>query len=376
MAFPARYSGVCSVCTNPINVGQYISWDRRGAERKTWHLNCADPDAIPAANVSTAPSSAHIPVSGSVNGSDAIIALASAILPLIQADLSGKVDEAKVREIVESELAGMQATKTVIIDTRTDTTVTLDELTHKLFPKLVSLLSADSNVYLYGASGGGKTTAARQAAKALNLPFYMISLNIQSTPSLLMGYKNAGGEYVDTEFYRWYRDGGVFLFDEYDNTSGNLQTALNTALDNGHAAFPIGQVSRHPNAVCIAAGNTVGLGANGTYNSRQLMDGAAQERFEFLGWEYDTELETSAARAANPKHGEIWALWVQLVRAYVAKLSLRLVVSPRASIKGARLLTLGTFTPEEISDLVLFKGIDSDTRGKVLAANPFPKLGA
>lgn len=389
--FPARYAGTCGNCNKAINLGQQISWNRRGV-KKTFHVDCQNPDAKPTSTPDTTEPTEtdmlndlsevvtleRVPAKDMKDstGQDAILALAMAIQPLIARDLNAKVDETKVRQIVAAEIAKLdQPTATLVINKRTDTEVKIDGLTHKMFAKLLALVSADANVYLYGAAGGGKTSAARQVSNALGLPFYMISLNIQSTPSLLFGYKNANGEYVETEFYKWYRDGGIFLFDEYDNTSGNLQTALNTALDNGHAAFPVGQVARHKDAICIAAGNTVGLGANGVYNSRQLMDGAARERFEFLAWDYDTKLETQLAKQANPKHGEVWALWVQVVRAYMASLNLKLVVSPRASLKGAKLLTLNTFTAEEIADLVLFKGIDKDTRSKVLTSNPLPRLG-
>jgi hypothetical protein len=41
-------------------------------------------------------------------------------------------------------------------------------------------------------------------------------------------------------------------------------------------------------------------------------------------------------------------------------------VSPRATVNGSRLLAAG-FTWAEAEDAVIWKGLDADTRGKVIA---------
>jgi hypothetical protein len=54
------------------------------------------------------------------------------------------------------------------------------------------------------------------------------------------------------------------------------------------------------------------------------------------------------------------------VRSAVNELKIRHVVSPRATVNGSRLLAAG-FTWAEAEDAVIWKGLDADTRGKVIA---------
>lgn len=371
--FRARYVADCARCGKPIEVGQYMSWNPRGETKKT-HFDCDNVNASPNGNgTETAPDG---------NGTEttpAQVDLVSAIVSAVQPHIKAQVNADDVKRIaletIQSELANFQSPIQSIEVRNVDSgAVNRIDTPHRQFPKLLGLAQARMDTYLYGVSGGGKTTAAKHVADALSLPFYAISLNIQSTPSLLIGFKTANGEYAETDFYKWYVNGGVFLFDEYDNTSGNLQTTLNTALDNRVCSFPNGLAKRHPDAICFAAGNTVGLGANGTYSSRQVMDSAARERFIFLKWEYDIALESVLVKRINSKNGDLWHTWIQLVRHHVESLNLKVLVSPRATLKGAKLLLDSAYTIEEVADMTLFKGIDADTRSKVLASNPLPKM--
>jgi len=81
---------------------------------------------------------------------------------------------------------------------------------HKHFDKLLNLIATGQDVYMYGDPGTGKSTAAGQVAAVLGLPFAYVSLCPQSSETSLFGFIHAGGTYVETEFFRLYRDGGVF----------------------------------------------------------------------------------------------------------------------------------------------------------------------
>lgn len=321
---------------------------------------------------------------------DLMQTIAEGVLPIIQEKLNTKVDADEVKKIAEkalvkaSEVLREEFTTKIIIEKReTGESKELKGLQHKQFPQLLALVEMGLNVFLYdshnagklGGPGAGKTTAAAQVAEALDKAFYHISLNIQSQPSLIMGYKNAMGEMVSTDFRKWYEHGGVFLFDELDNANGNFLTSLNTALANGTCSFPDAIVTRHPDAYCIAAGNTAGTGANALHSSRQLLDAASRERFVFLAWQYDEKLERKVA-IANNKESEPWIAYIQNTRKAVSKLGVKLVSSPRASITGAKIMQSKSykFTPEEIADLVLFKGADTDTKSKLLGNVPLPVL--
>jgi MoxR-like ATPase len=176
--------------------------------------------------------------------------------------------------------------------------------------------------------------------------------------SQIVGYMSPAGMLVRSVFRDRYEHGGVFLLDEVDAGNANVLTAINSALANGQCAFPDGMVQRHKDFVCIAAGNTFGIGANRVYVGRCQIDGATRDRFAFLEFPYDEKLEEALCNNAD------WCARVRSVRDAVLKLGVRHVVSPRASISGARMLSAG-FALADVENMVLWRGLDSDARSRV-----------
>jgi MoxR-like ATPase len=124
--------------------------------------------------------------------------------------------------------------------------------------------------------------------------------------------------------------------------------------------FPDGNHSRHPNFVAIATGNTWGHGANRDYIGRNPLDKAFLDRFGNLAWDYDEAFETKLAK--NPA----WSSRVQKIRKAVFELKEQIVVSPRASIFGAKMLAAGE--PQEIvENMLIFNGIAETSKNKILA---------
>jgi MoxR-like ATPase len=226
---------------------------------------------------------------------------------------------------------------------------------------LRQLLSSGQHCYLVGPAGSGKTTAAEKCAAALGLNFYCQSVGAQTTQAQLLGFINATGQYVPTHFRQAYENGGLFLLDEIDAGNANVLTALNAALANGICSFPDRMVKRHENFLCVAAANTFGTGADRQYVGRNQLDAASIDRFAFLEWPYDEKLESQLAG------NEEWTGYVQKIRKAVAALKIRHVVSPRASIQGAKLLSAG-MNRAEVEEAVIWKGLDQPTRAKILAA--------
>jgi cobaltochelatase CobS len=101
---------------------------------------------------------------------------------------------------------------------------------HKVLPNVLINLQLRQNIYLVGPAGSGKSYIAEQACELLNLPFYQISVCNQTTQSLLLGYQNAAGHYVRSNFREAFEHGGVFLLDEIDNGNANVLAVLNSAL--------------------------------------------------------------------------------------------------------------------------------------------------
>lgn len=223
---------------------------------------------------------------------------------------------------------------------------------HKQFPMLVKALAAGVCVWAAGPAGSGKTTAAEAAAAALGLPFSFDGA--LDTEYKILGFVDAQGRIVSTAFRKAYTEGGVHLFDECDASLAPATLAINAALANGFAAFPDGMHKRHPNFRCIAAANTWGLGATFDYVGRNKLDAAFLDRFQGkINWEYDEGLER--AIAGNPD----WVSRVQGLRGKAKAKGLKVVISPRASIEGAKLLAAG-FTVAEVEALTIANGMRAE----------------
>jgi hypothetical protein len=270
------------------------------------------------------------------------------------------IDEAAIRAIARDE-ANKAVKPTVVHVARTDETGT--EVTvnlgvqHKQFPALLKLCGLrDHNgyafpVWLPGPAGSGKTTAAMNAAQAMELPFHHTGAvdNVYG----LLGFIDAGGTYHRTAFREAYEHGGVFLFDEVDASVPAAMVALNAALENGHCAFPDGTIQRHKDCIVIAAANTYGAGATHEYVGRNKLDAATVDRFIMLDWQYDEILERAIAGDNE------WTTYVQKVRNAVKSAGIKHVISPRASIRGNAMLAAG-FDRDMVIEGVVKKGLSAD----------------
>jgi hypothetical protein len=255
-------------------------------------------------------------------------ALTSAVFDQINL---AKLDMAQV---MTEALANLKPSVTTIEVHNVDTNTTVNVgVQHHTFPLLLQVLSQKLNVWLTGPAGSGKTTAAHNCAKALNLPFAFCGA--QSNEYGLLGFTTATGTTVRTPFREVYENGGVFLFDEIDASSASAVLAFNAALANGVCNFPDKMVERHVDFICIAAANTFGLGATSDYVGRTKMDGAFLDRFAFISWDIDEQMETSICG------NESWSKRVQYLRANAKRNGIKVIISPRASVYGAKLLASG-----------------------------------
>lgn len=351
--------GVDSPTARSMTLGQLQVTYNDATDATLRKLQTDDEKPAPARTAAETPAPKVTPAK--LNGADKpqnVEQIANLLAQLLAAQHAqpAPVDESRIIELIQTH-APIRAVEIKRADREP---VRLDGHHHKAFPALLKMVSAGVNVWLSGPAGSGKTTLAHQCADALELKFY--STGAVTSDFRLMGFMNAQGELVRTPFRDAYEHGGVFLWDEIDASNPNALTAFNQALANGHFGFPDKMVTRHKDFVAIAAANTYGHGPSAEYVGRTRIDAATLDRFATLYIDYDEELE----RALAGEHGE-WVRTVQAARRAVADNGIKHIVSPRATIEGARLLAAG-LDRDNVLSAVVRKRLDDDSWRKVRAA--------
>ncbi len=261
----------------------------------------------------------------------------NAALGLLVEALGGgnaKIDLEQIRQIVRKEMEGIVLPVSVQIIKIDGQIQKLDGVHHHTFPELIKYVQSGNHVWLYGPKGTGKTKAVENAFTALGRKF--LSDGITGEEHKILGYMDAHGKYVRTNFRDAFEFGHGYLADEIDSWGNNALMALQSALANGYCAFPDGFIARHESFQFVGAANTAGYGATFEYCGRNRIDEAFLDRLVYLAWDLDETLEL--AISGNPD----WTRYVQKVRKAVSAKGLKgLDVSPRASINGAKLLAAG-----------------------------------
>lgn len=234
----------------------------------------------------------------------------------------------------------------------TTTTAETEKILHPKFGQILTFIKARENVYLYGPAGAGKNVICEEIAKCLGVPFFY--QNTILTKFDVTGYKNAGGEFEETEFYKAWTGGGLFMLDEVDNSTAEALIALNAALANGYYTFPgVGKVPCHPEFYCVAAGNTCGLGASEEYCGRYRMDESSRDRFLFVEIDYFEEIEKQISGG-----DEALLEFVHALRRAAKEANVSLICGYRA------IKRLAKFAPvvghANIIDAAILRGIDTD----------------
>lgn len=249
--------------------------------------------------------------------------------------------------------------------------------THYLFPKVLKVVNAGLSPWITGTAGVGKTMLAEQIAQALGLAYSPESFCSQSSKSEIKGYKDGHGLYQSVEFRQRFEHGGVYLLDEIDAANPNILLTLNSALSNGVMMFPDGAVKRHEKFVAIASANTYGNGATAEYVGRQVIDGSTLNRFVKMDMQIDEIMEAGIVNdlSVDSFAGTSWLQIVRKARANVANHGLKVIVSPRDSYNGAKLLNAG-FTFQECVPMTFASGLKPEQYAKVMEGVNVPTGGA
>lgn len=286
---------------------------------------------------------APAPVLNQTNDLTALIA--AAVAPFINIPKQDAViNESQIIDLIHKH--GAVKTDTIYINKAIGTSVKI-ESKHKQFDQVLKMVQAGVNVWINGPTQAGKSHACNDIAKVLNTPFYSKSVTGQTVVFDFTGYNNAAGNFVETDFYKAYTTGGIFLLDEIDKGQANILGVLNSALANGHCSFANGLQTRHPDFICIATANTIGRGANQKYVGSLALGADALSRFAIVNFQYDNDLEDKICGNLEISHQ------VQKIREIAENRDLNCVISPRASYDAAKLVNAG-FSISDALDFTIF----------------------
>lgn len=266
----------------------------------------------------------------------------------IESEIMGSVQDT-IRAFIKEEYGTIERKiNTVINGEKKPATGIL----HEKFDTVLKFVANNEPVFLTGPAGSGKNVICKQVAEALGLKFYFTNAVTQEYK--LTGFTDAMGNYQETQFYKAFTQGGVFMLDEMDASIPEVLVILNAAIANRYFDFPapIGYVEAHPDFRVIAAGNTIGHGADYEYVGRNQLDAASLDRFAVVQIGYSANIENSVA-------GDIEiAQFCRDFRESADDAGVKVIVSYRAIGRLAKMLQL--LTVKEALETCLIKGMEKD----------------
>jgi cobaltochelatase CobS len=181
-----------------------------------------------------------------------------------------------------------------------------------VFYKIVSDLSANNNVYLYGSAGTGKTFIAQEVADAMNCTLITINCNQYTSPLEIQGGQTIDGYQEGKLIVSWAnltkneeegvsggmeegKHGVILLLDELPkidpNTAGILNDALAKVKKIGRKSIiqnAKGDFFEKKNFYCIATGNARLNEESTDYVANFRQDLSLQDRF--IGCTYEVSV--------------------------------------------------------------------------------------
>lgn len=228
------------------------------------------------------------------------------------------------------------------------------EVRHERYEMIKACLECNIPVYLAGPAGSGKNHTVEQIARELNWNFYF-SNSVQQEFKLT-GFIDAGGDYHGTEFYKACTDDNdcIFFLDEMDASIPEVLVLLNAAIANGYFEFPNGRVDlKHVHFV--AAGNTVGSGADEMYTGRLVLDQATLDRFAIIDFDYSVRIEMAIS-----KNNTDLVNFIHELRTQATDKGIRATFSYRCITMVTKLESTG-MDLKDIIKIAVMKGLDQDT---------------
>jgi MoxR-like ATPase len=228
------------------------------------------------------------------------------------------------------------------------------EIRHEKYNVIKTCLENNIPIYLAGPAGSGKNYTVEQIAWYLGWNFYF-SNSVQQEYKLT-GFIDAGGKFHETEFYKACTDENdcIFFLDEIDASIPEVLVLLNAAIANGYFEFPNGRVDIE-HVHFVAAGNTVGSGADEMYTGRMVLDQATLDRFAIIEFDYDKKVEMNIS-----KGNKQLVDFIHELRDKAKQTGIRATFSYRCIEMTTKLEKAG-MDVKDILKIAIFKGMDKDT---------------
>lgn len=227
---------------------------------------------------------------------------------------------------------------------------------HPKYEMIETCIKSNIPVFLSGPAGAGKNYTLEQIANNNGWDFFF-SNSVQDEFKLT-GFIDAKGEYQETEFYKACTSENecIFFLDEIDASTPEVLVLLNAAIANGYFSFPNKRVDFGKNKVhFVAAGNTVGNGANDMYTGRQQLDQATLDRFAIIEFDYAKNIE----KLITNNNDEL----IDFIRE-LRKIAKDNFTKTTFSYRCMEMVTKLEKTQMDLRDILkisVFKGLDQDT---------------
>ena len=226
---------------------------------------------------------------------------------------------------------------------------------HAEYETIMTCLEEGVPVYLHGPAGSGKNHTVEQIAKEQGWEFYFT--NSVQQEYKVTGFVDAGGVFHDTEFYKAATSENecIFFLDEIDASIPEVLVLLNAAIANGYFEFPNGRIKWNKKRLhFVCAGNTVGSGADEMYTGRMVIDQATLDRFAFVPYDYDRNIELKIT------NGNVELVdFVHGIRDIAKERGIRATFSYRCMLMLKKLE--GKIELSKLLKICVFKGMDEDT---------------
>lgn len=264
--------------------------------------------------------------------------------------------EDKVRDFIKQEYGTIERKVNTIVN---GISVEMTGVQHDKFETVLKFVANNEPVFLTGPAGSGKNILCQQVAKALSLNFYFSNAVTQEYK--ITGFTDAMGVFHESQFYKAFKNGGVFMLDEMDASIPEVLVILNAAIANRYFDFPapIGYVEAHPDFRVIAAGNTFGLGADYEYVGRNQLDMASLDRFAMVKIDYSEAIEMNVALGDSDL-----VKFARDFRQASKKAGVRVILSYRAIGRIAKMKNIMPLN--EVLKTCLVKGMEKDDLNMII----------